>query len=103
MTPPLKEVESARTDASKLKYLIKKLSRQRKNILLLAEKARSSPDKKRKQLNKIATEIRREKHSAKHFYKDFTNEIDEEIQLRVNYQNITGKKMAFENFFHQKK
>uniref|UniRef100_A0A1I7S8L5 Calponin-homology (CH) domain-containing protein n=1 Tax=Bursaphelenchus xylophilus TaxID=6326 RepID=A0A1I7S8L5_BURXY len=63
--PPLETLDQCRNDASKLKYVIKKLSRQRKNILLLNEKLKSSPDKKRKQLGKIASEIRREKHSAK--------------------------------------
>ncbi|KAI6207377.1 hypothetical protein M3Y96_00002700 [Aphelenchoides besseyi] len=86
--PPLEKLENAKSDATKLKNRVKRLSRQRANILALAEKSPS--ERERKALRRLASDLRRDKHMAKKLHHELVGEIDAENQLRRNYTQIIG-------------
>ncbi|KAI3413809.1 [Pyruvate dehydrogenase [acetyl-transferring]]-phosphatase 1, mitochondrial, partial [Globodera pallida] len=77
-----KPLGEAQQDAASLKLLAKQLTELKADLNKIAEMA---SDDNKKQLQKVLSNLKREKNGLKRFHRALTDEVEDEIELRTNY------------------
>ncbi|KAL3124456.1 hypothetical protein niasHT_007739 [Heterodera trifolii] len=78
-----KSLDEAQSDASSLKLLAKQLTELKTDLKTVA--AIASVDEHKKHLQKLSSNLKREKNGLKRFHRELADEIEAEIALRTNY------------------
>ena len=90
-SPPLKSLAEAEEDIAKLKAHVKKVDIYKvetKNLLSDSSLTQLEKDGSKRRLSKLLKSIKKEKNGAKGFHKALMQEVDSEVNLRLNYQQI---------------
>jgi hypothetical protein len=82
---PLKDVEQAKEDLPGIKALAKRGSQALRDVDELLEHLNADQNLT---IEPYFTDLKREKHLIKKLYRELTNEVDDEVALRLNYRQI---------------
>uniref|UniRef100_A0A914GTL5 KASH domain-containing protein n=1 Tax=Globodera rostochiensis TaxID=31243 RepID=A0A914GTL5_GLORO len=89
-----KPLGEAQQDAASLKLLAKQLTELKTDLNKIAEMA---SDDNKKQLQKVLSNLKREKNGLKRFHRALTDEVEDEIELRTNYAQTAEYLLDLDN------